>query len=100
MDVPLQLLMFHGKIYVPKDRELRHQIVEQHHDKRIARDAGRFKTLELVSCKYWWPQMSRYIGTYVKTYATGRKCYINDLSVSSTLQRCLRHHGTSSAWTS
>jgi hypothetical protein len=61
------LLMVCGKIYVPKDRELRHHIVEQHHDTRIARHAGRFKTLKLIFCNYWWPQMSRYVGTYVKT---------------------------------
>jgi hypothetical protein len=36
------LLMFHGMIYVPKDRELRCRIVEQHHDTRIARHASCF----------------------------------------------------------
>jgi hypothetical protein len=61
------LLMFHGKIYVPKDRELRCHIVEKHHNMCIAGHAGHFKTLELVSCNYWWPQMSCYIGVYVKT---------------------------------
>jgi hypothetical protein len=61
------LLMFCGKIYVPKDRDLRHRIVKQHHNMRIARHAGCFKTLELVSHNYWWPQMSHYIGIYVKT---------------------------------
>jgi hypothetical protein len=61
------LLMFHSKIYVSKDRELRCRIVEQHHDTRIAGHAGHFKTLELVSRNYWWPRMSRYIGIYVKT---------------------------------
>jgi hypothetical protein len=60
------LLMFHGKIYVPNDRDLRRCIVEQHHDMHIARHAGHFKTLELVSRNYWWPQMLRYIGIYVK----------------------------------
>jgi hypothetical protein len=60
------LLMFHGKIYVPNDRDLRHRIVQQHHDMRIAGHAGHFKTLKLVSCNYWWPQMSHYIGIYVK----------------------------------
>jgi hypothetical protein len=49
------LLMFHSKIYVPKGRELRHRIVEQHHNMRIVRHAGHFKTLELVSHNYWWP---------------------------------------------
>jgi hypothetical protein len=61
------LLMFHGKIYVPNDKDLQCRIVEQHHDTRIAGHAGRFKTLELVSRNYWWPQMSCYIGIYVKT---------------------------------
>jgi hypothetical protein len=60
------LLMFHSKIYVPNDRDLRCRIVEQHHDTRITAHAGHFKTLELVSCNYWWPQMSRYISIYVK----------------------------------
>src|SRR6202042_1062675 len=61
------LLAFRGKIYVPKDRALRRRIVEQHHDSRVAGHPGRWKTLELVSRNYWWPQMSRYIGTYVRT---------------------------------
>jgi hypothetical protein len=60
------LLMFRSKIYVPKDRDLRCRIVEQHHDTHIAGHAGHFKTLELVSRNYWWPQMSHYIGIYVK----------------------------------
>jgi hypothetical protein len=60
------LLMFCGKIYVPNDRDLRRCILEQHHNTRIARHAGHFKTLELLSHNYWWPQMSRYIGIYIK----------------------------------
>jgi hypothetical protein len=60
------LLMFHGKIYVPNDRDLRCRIVEQHHDTRIAGHGGHFKTLELIACNYWWPQMSRYISIYMK----------------------------------
>jgi hypothetical protein len=61
------LLMFRSNIYVPKDRDLRHRIIEQHHDMCITRHAGRFKTLELVSRNYWRPQMSHYIGTYINT---------------------------------
>jgi hypothetical protein len=61
------LMLFRGKVYVPENRELRQRIVEQHHDTHIAGHPGRFKTLELVARNYWWPQMSRYIGQYVKT---------------------------------
>jgi transposase InsO family protein len=47
--------------------DLRRRIVSLCHDTRLAGHAGRWKTLELVSRNYWWPQMSRYVGTYVST---------------------------------
>ena len=61
------LVYFRDRLYVPSDRELRRRIVEQHHDSKLAGHPGRWKTLELVSRSYWWPQMSRYIGQYCKT---------------------------------
>jgi len=59
------LLRFWGKIYVPQSPDLRRQIVALCHDIHIAGHPGHWKTLELVSRNYWWPQMSRYIGQYV-----------------------------------
>jgi len=61
------LLRFQGKIYIPWSLDLRRQIVALCHDIQIAGYPGRWKTLELVSQNYWWPQMSRYIGQYVST---------------------------------
>ena len=61
------LLHFQGKVYVPDGKDLRQHIVSQHHDTWVAGHASRWKTLELVAWNYWWPQMSRYIGQYVKT---------------------------------
>jgi transposase InsO family protein len=61
------LLLFRGKIYVPNDMDLRRRIVALHHDSPLAGHAGRWKTVELVSRNYWWPQMSRFIGQYVAT---------------------------------
>ena len=45
------LIMFRGKIYVPDVKDLRWQIVAQHHDTQIAGHPGCWKTLELVTCK-------------------------------------------------
>jgi len=61
------LLRFQGKIYMPRSSDLRRQIVALCYDTQIAGHPGRWKTLELVSWNYWWPQMSRYIGQYVST---------------------------------
>ena len=60
------LILFRGKVYVPKDSDLRMQIVKAHHDLQIAGHPGRWKTLELVSRNYWWPGLSRYIASYCK----------------------------------
>ena len=47
------LILFRGKVYVPKDSELRRAIVEAHHDSTIIGHPGRWKTLELVSRNHW-----------------------------------------------
>jgi Integrase zinc binding domain len=60
------ILYHRGKIYV-SNSDLCHCISALCHDSKIAGHAGRWKTLELVSWNYWWPQMSRYIGRYVFT---------------------------------
>jgi len=61
------LLQFREKIYMLRSSDLRRQIVALCHDTQIAGHPGCWKTLELVSRNYWWPQMSRYIGQYVST---------------------------------
>jgi len=61
------LLWFQGKIYVPQSPDLHKQIIVLCYDTHIAGHPRHWKTLELVSRNYWWPQMSRYISQYVST---------------------------------
>ena len=63
------ILYHQGKIYVP-DSDLCRHISALCHDSKIAGHLGRWKTLELVSRNYQWPQMSRYISKYVSTCDT------------------------------
>ena len=60
------LWRFRDHIYVPMIPDLCCRIVEQHHNLKITGHAGQWKTLELVSWSYWWPNMSQYIGQYCK----------------------------------
>jgi len=61
------VLQFRGKIYVPRNADLRRRVVFLYYDTKVVRHSGRWKTLELVSRDYWWPQMSRYIEQYIST---------------------------------
>ena len=61
------VLRFRGKIYVLWNVDLRRRVVSMCYDTKVAGHPGRWKTLELVSRNYWWPQMSRYIGQYIST---------------------------------
>jgi len=62
-----EVLWFRGKIYVPRNANLRRRVVSLCHDTKVTGHPGCWKTLKLVSRNYWWPQMSRYIRQYVST---------------------------------
>ena len=51
------LVLFRGKVYVPLDAQLWHDIVEAHHDTLVTGHLGQWKMTELVACNYWWPGM-------------------------------------------
>ena len=55
-----------GKVYVPKDEELRAEVMQLHHDVPVAGHRGRWKTVELVTRNYWWPGVTRDVGKYVE----------------------------------
>jgi RNase H-like domain found in reverse transcriptase/Integrase zinc binding domain len=55
------LILFRGKVYVPKDIQLQWEIVRLHHDLPIAGHPGQWKTLELISWNYWWPGITKFV---------------------------------------
>jgi len=60
------LVLKEGKVYVPKDEELRAEVIRLHHDVLAAGHGGRWKTVELVTRNYWWPGVTRDVGKYVE----------------------------------
>ena len=62
-----RILYYHNKIYVLNDVDLQQRILEQHHDSKIAGCPGHWKMLELMSCTYWWPWMSKFVRLYCST---------------------------------
>jgi len=60
------LILKEGKVYVPKNEELKVEIIQLHYDIPVARHGGKWKTIELVMRNYWWPGVTRNIGKYVE----------------------------------
>jgi len=61
-----ELVLKEGKVYVPKDEELRAEVIGLHHDVPAAEHGGRWKTVELVTRNYWWPGVTRDIGKHME----------------------------------
>ena len=61
-----ELVLKEGKMYVPKDKELRAEIIQLHYDVPMTGHRGKWKTVELVTRNYWWPGVTREVGRYVE----------------------------------
>ena len=51
---------------MPKDEELRTEIIRLHHDIPMAGHRRKWKTVELVTRNYWWLEVMREVGQYMK----------------------------------
>jgi len=60
------LVLKEEKVYVLKDKELKAEIIQLHHNVLAAEHRGQWKMMELVTRNYWWPGVMRDVGRYVK----------------------------------
>ena len=54
---PNGLLLLNNRIYIPFAGNLHTHILQYNHDYILARHFGQNKTLELVRCRYFWPNL-------------------------------------------
>jgi len=59
-------LTYQDCIYVPIDRTLHHNLIQEHHDTPIAGHPGLHKTLELLLHDYLWPRIKNDVKIYVE----------------------------------
>jgi len=60
------LVLKEGKVYVPKEKELKVKIIRLYHDVPAVGHGGRWKTVELVTRNYWWLGVMRDVGKYIE----------------------------------
>ena len=51
---------------MPKDKELRAEIIQLHHNISVVGHKGKQKIVELVTRNYWQPEVTREIRRYVE----------------------------------
>ena len=59
------LVLKKRKVYIPKYKELRAEIIQLHHDVLAARHRERWKMMELVIRNYWWIGVTKDIEKYM-----------------------------------
>jgi RNase H-like domain found in reverse transcriptase/Integrase zinc binding domain len=59
-------IFYKGKQYIPKDQELRRDILKLFHDHETAGHPGELETYNSVKQHYWWPGLRVFVKNYVK----------------------------------
>ena len=71
------IVMFQERLYVPRNKRLREDIIRKHHDVPTAGHPGQKSTRELITRNYFWPQLTwdvnRYVSGCVKCQMTKPK---------------------------
>ena len=62
------LVLKEERVYIPKDKKLRIEIIWLHHDTPIAGHGGQWKIVELVTRNYWQPGVTKEMKRYVEGY--------------------------------
>jgi hypothetical protein len=75
-----ELLLHRGKLYVPNNRALRSDLLQEAHDSPLNGHLGYEKTMDQLSRHYWWGDMRKEVKEYVASCLT---C----ASVKSSTQR-------------
>jgi transposase InsO family protein len=60
------VLFFKGRNYIPKDDNLRRDILKMYHDHETAGHPGELETYNAVAQQYWWPGIRTFVKNYVK----------------------------------
>ena len=71
------ILFYKGRHYIPKDQELRREIVQRYHDHPTAGHPGEIATYKAINGSYWWPGMRVFVKNYVAGCAICQQYKIN-----------------------
>ena len=80
------VLWFDNRIVVPKDHQLRRQILDEAHLLKFSIHPGSTKMYQDLRQNYWWTRMKREIAKYVSECDVCQRIKASHLKVAGTLQ--------------
>jgi hypothetical protein len=80
------VLWFNDRIVVPKDHQLRKQILDEAHLSKFSIHPGSTKMYQDLRQHFWWTRMKREIAKYVSECDTCQRVKASHLKASGTLQ--------------
>jgi hypothetical protein len=80
------VLWFEDRLVVPKNPELRQEILDEAHLSKFSMHPGSNKMYHDLKSLYWWTRMKREIAKYVSEYDTCQTIKASHLKVAGTLQ--------------
>ena len=61
-----KVVYMEGRIYVPNNKNLREEILKEHHDLADIGYPGQHRMLELLKRIYWWPGLKEDVKKYMQ----------------------------------
>jgi hypothetical protein len=83
---PKGILWFNERMVVPKNYQLRKQIMDEAHLSKFAVHPGSAKMYQDLKQNFWWTHMKREIAKYVSECDVCQRVKANHLRISGTLQ--------------
>ena len=69
-----EVVYMEGRIYVPNNKDLKEEIIREHHDPADVGYLEQHRMQELIKRTYWWPGLKEDVKKYVQGYI---KCQQN-----------------------
>jgi hypothetical protein len=80
------ILWFNGRIVVPKDHQLRKQILDEAHLSKFSLHPGSTKMYQNLRQNFWWMRMKREIAKYISECDICQRVKASHLKTASILQ--------------
>ena len=84
------------KVYVPRDKKLRVEIIWLYYDMPVGRHREQQKIVELVTRNFWWPGVTKEVKQYVEGYDT---CQYNKNYTEQPVEKLMSNSILEKLWT-